>query len=398
MRIVWVVDKKYTGYAKISIESFKKWNRPCWCVVVSEEPLPKDIGYDENIVIDLSQWEFRTKGESDRISKAAYLKLFLTQLPYSKILYVDADTICQHPLDELWEIPCKYINLCESHKYGKKQAEALGLEKYGLTGMMMMNLDNLREIDFTNKCLDIQKNCEIPSEWWQHDESCINLGMNGLLKFVDKKFNYCFDREYDDPIPYEDVYILHFVGKDKARMAGNAHYPELYSIKPEIEGKRVAIVGNAKSIFDHQFGQEIDNHDFVIRFNRGFIIKPECQGTKTTFLITAANLSDEEISRYNAKYTANRSCNYTSNTDFTINSRERCIMAGGIGAQPSTGFMAVNICLCFGAKEIDLYGFDFEKTPSWPNKEGYKTQHNYQKERDILFGYEIRNMINIKGE
>ena len=394
MRVVWVVDKKYSGYAKISIESFKKWNRPCWCVVISEEPLPKDIGYDENIVMNLRGWNFKTKGDGDRISKAAYLKLFLTKLLYSKILYVDADTICQKPLDELWEIPCKYINLCESHKYGKKQAEALGLGKYGLTGMMMMNLDNLREIDFTNKCLDVQSQ-EIPSEWWQHDETCINLGMKGLLNFIDKKFNYCFDREYDDPIPYDDAYILHFVGKDKGRMVGTLHYPELYLMKPDIEGKRVAIVGNAKSIFDLNYGKEIDDHDFIIRFNRGFIEKPESQGTNTTFLITAANLNDEELGRYNAKYTANRSSNYTSNTDFVINNRERCIMANALGAQPSTGFMAVNICLSYKAKSIDLYGFCGNSSPTFYNPLDYKTEHNYDKEQDILKGYESVGLLKI---
>lgn len=394
MIIVWTIDKKYSGYAKISIESYKSKNPSAKCVVVSEEPLPEDIGYDENVIIKLPK-VFRNKGAGDRITNTAYLKLFLTQLPYDKIIYVDADTVCQHSLDEVWDMPCEYINICESHNFGKQQAKVIGVDKYGCTGFMVMNLSKLRQIGFTERCLKVQ-DLDIPSEWWQHDETSILVGMNGLLTFIDKKYCYCFNREYDDPIPYTDAYILHFIGKDKAKMSLTIHYPELYPMKQDIEGKRVAIVGNAQSLLDQHYGSEIDDHDFIIRFNRGFIIKPEAQGTKTTLLITATDLTDDELKRYNAKYTANRSANYHSNTDFTINSWERCKMASAIGSQPSTGFMALNICLYFGAKEIDLYGFDHINQNSWPNPEGYVTPHNYSKEQEILRGYEVNGLINIR--
>ena len=392
---VWVVDKKYSGYCKISIESYKQHNPEAKCIVVSEEHLPEDIGYDENVIIKLPKM-YRNRGQGDRITNTAYLKLFLTDLPYDKILYVDADTLCQHPLDDLWNIDIEYIGLTESHSFGKKQAIALGLERYGLSGMMLMNLKNLREIGFTDRCLKVQ-DMNIPNEWYQHDETCINLGMRGLLTFVDKKFNYCYKRTYENPIRYKDAYILHFPGKDKASMAGDRyHYPELYSMKQDIEGKHVAIVGNAQSLLGQRYGEEIDNHDFIVRFNRGFIIKHEAQGTKTDFLITAANLTDDEMKRYNARYTANRSSNYYSHTDFTINSLDRAIMAKSIGSQPSSGFMAINICLYFGAKEIDIYGFDSLNQKSWPNPDGYVTQHNYSKEEEILRGYEVNGMINIR--
>lgn len=390
---VWAIDKNYEEYARVSIASFRKHNPTGYFVVVSEEPISEDVGYDNNIIIELPKL-YRNRGVGDRITNAAYLKLFLTELPYNKIIFTDADTLCQHPLDELWNLDVEYIGLCESHKYGKKQAAILGLEKYGLTGMMVMNLDKLRLIGFKDRCLAIQDK-PIPDEWYQHDESCINLGMKGLLTFIDKKFNYCYNRQYDNPIREDDAYILHFVGKDKWQMDRSIKYPELSRIKPEIKGKRIAVVGNAQSIFDKQNGEEIDKNDFIIRFNRGFVLKPECQGTRTDFLITAANLTDDEIRLFHPRYTANRSSNYHSNTDFTINNKERCIMASGIGAQPSTGFMAINICLTFGAKEINLYGFDFEKTKSFPNPDGYVTQHNYSKEEEILRGYEAAGLIKI---
>ena len=52
MIFVWAVDKRYSGYCKISIESYKWFNPSAKCIVVSEEPLPKDMGYDENWFLD----------------------------------------------------------------------------------------------------------------------------------------------------------------------------------------------------------------------------------------------------------------------------------------------------------------------------------------------------------
>ena len=68
-------------------------------------------------------------------------------------------------------------------------------------------------------------------------------------------------------------------------------------------------------------------------------------------------------------------------------------MASSIGSQPSTGFMAVNICLYFRAKEINLYGFGGEKEKTFYNTPDYQTQHNYKSELEILRGYEAVGLL-----
>ena len=396
MRIVFCIDNNYAQMAKVSIESYKKHNPRAEIIVVSEEPMPKSIGYHRNVIIKLDR-QFRNRGFGDRITNTTYLKLFLTKLAYQTILYVDADTICQKPLDDLFSLPCEYINLCESHQYGKNQAKAIGHEKYGLTGMMVMNLSNLRRINFTELCLDVEKNYPTPETGWQHDETCINVAMGNKLTFIDQKFNYCHNRTYTHPIPEQDAYILHYVGKDKGDMIQRSTYQEVAILKDKIKGKNVAIVGNAKSLFDKQYGEDIDDADFVIRFNRGFITRPECQGIKTGLLILACNLSQDEIKSYHAQYVANRSQHYDNKADFTIGNDERAKMKNYIGSQPSTGFMAIDICLFFEAKSINLYGFDFEATPTFYNPEGYQTQHDYAKEREIIKEYEKRGFVKINS-
>ena len=397
MIICYCIDEAYKIFAEISIQSVKKNNPEAKIVIVSEKPIEVN-GADEYYVWDLGGMH-RNRGEGDRISNAAYLKLLLPRLPYDKIIFLDGDTICQHPLDDLWNEDVTYIGLCESHNYGKKQAEELGINLYGLSGMMLMRLDNLRKIDFTKKCFELESKVPELKTGWCHEESILNYGLWDKLTFLDKKYNYCFHRQYDDPIDYNDAVILHICGKDKSYMFEYArrkgHYPELLPIRNEIEGKRIAIVGNAKSIFDTKYGKEIDSHDFVIRFNHGVPIKEESQGSKTDAVFLACTLSDDEIKKYKACYLINRSGNYYNRlASFTINSSDRALMKEGLGRQPSTGFMAINICLTFNAKEIDLYGFDWV-SPTYYNPEGYKTDHDYDKESEVIKGYEAVGLLKI---
>jgi len=391
MEIVYCLDQNYIQYAEISIKSVKKYNPTAKIIIVSEEPI-SGIGEDENIIIKLPR-TFRNRGVGDRITNTAYLKLFLTELPYGKILYIDGDVICQEPLDELWNTKCNYIVLTESHNHGLKQAQELGVEKYGLTGMMLMNLDALREINFTDHCLAFENVIPTPETGWCHEETILNVAFNNKLTFADKKFNYCINRTYKEPIREQDAVLLHYVGKQKDLMA--PQYKGMDALLNNIKGKRVAIVGNAKSIFNKKNGELIDSHDFVIRFNKGFIEMPISQGTKTTMIMLAINMEPEKLKLYNAKWVVNRSNHYDNRVNYIIPNPDRKRMRDKLEAQPSTGFMAIDLCLYAGAKSIDLFGFDGEKTPTFYNDPNYVTQHNYNKEQELIHLYEKSKLLTI---
>ena len=392
MNIVYCLDERYIKYAEISINSVRKFNPDANIVVVSESGITANGLEDECFMIKLPRI-YRNRGVGDRISNSAYLKFFLTALPFDKIIYLDSDVICQAPLTELWNTKCKYIALTESHKFGKEQAKALGVEKYGLTGMMVMNLKNLRKIDFTNKCLGVERSLPTPSTGWQHDETCINYCLQNELTFIDKKFNYCINRMYDDPIREQDAVLLHYVGKQKDLMIDQ--YAGMGKLLNDIRGKKVAIVGNAKSIFDKKNGEIIDKHDFIIRFNNGFIIQPESQGTKTSMVMLALNMPPDKLASYNAKWVVNRSNHYDNIVNFIIPNTDRQRMRDKLTAQPSTGFMAIDLCLYAKAGSIDLYGFAGNSQPTFYNPEGYITQHNYDMEQEIIKLYERNNLLTI---
>lgn len=395
MIIVYCIDKKVIDLARISITSFKEQNPEARIVVVSEQPINENIGQDENVVFKLPR-TFRNRGTGDRISNAAYLKCYLPLiLPYEKILYVDADTICQRPLEKLWNMKCKYINLCEGYEFGKRQAAAIGAKKYGLTGMMVMNLHNLNKVHFTARCAFVEQIFPDPETGWQHDETCINVAMREKLKFIDKKWNYCHNRKYEKPIKEKNAAILHYVAEGKVEMKKGVRYSSMGPIARYIYGKRIAIVGNAASLFDTTFGHEIDNHDFVIRFNKGFITKPISQGSRTDLVILALTLTQEELDSYHARFVANRSRFYHNKTDLMIPDKARGLLSCFLGATPSTGFIAIDMCLYLEAAQIDLYGFDFEKTKTFYNPDDYITQHRYDREEQIVLKYEKEGFLKI---
>jgi hypothetical protein len=169
---------------------------------------------------------------------------------------------------------------------------------------------------------------------------------------------------------------------------------DIAEIMEYLSDKSVALVGNAQSIFDTAHGKAIDAHDVVIRFNRGFITAPDAQGSKTDILLLACELTAEELQRFGAKYTINRS-GKTICGDITLDDVYRRRYRKKYDAYPSTGMMAINLCKTAGAKSIDLYGFDFGKTQTYYNPADYVTRHDFATEEAIIKDWQKRGILTI---
>lgn len=171
-------------------------------------------------------------------------------------------------------------------------------------------------------------------------------------------------------------------------------------LKKYLKNKRIAIVGNAQSIFEGN--NNIDDNDIVIRMNRGLptLKNYNVIGQKTNIL--ALSMINE--------YTkiASRGVNIDYVLYCTLKNREgakkvypedRLIfyphsnwneLYEVVNARPSTGLMVVDfISKNFHFKEINIYGFDFMKTPTWYNKLKHIGKHNYCNEEKF-----IRNLTN----
>lgn len=173
-----------------------------------------------------------------------------------------------------------------------------------------------------------------------------------------------------------------------------------------IAGKSVAIVGNAKSLLATNHGPEIEAHDVIIRLNKGFVTAPASQGSRTDMVGLTPDLSEAEtIERFQPatflmlipkmrhyRLFGRTAVRQTLFYKFRYWLSDRNL----IGRRPSSGYMAISwLVRLRAARSINLYGFDFGATPTYYNPVGYETPHNYDRERDIVLGWEQDSLIRI---
>ncbi|MFT4151988.1 MAG: glycosyltransferase family 29 protein, partial [Paracoccaceae bacterium] len=65
----------------------------------------------------------------------------------------------------------------------------------------------------------------------------------------------------------------------------------------QVAGRRVALVGNARSLAEGQRGAQIDAADLVIRINRAPMPSPQSHGTRTDILALATSIPQADLDR-----------------------------------------------------------------------------------------------------
>lgn len=215
-------------------------------------------------------------------------------------------------------------------------------------------------------------------------------------------------------------------------------------------GKRIAVVGNALSLFDKSYGEEIDTHDIVIRFNKAAPLYhthdvSKTHGSKThvwafwtvgAFIKTTLNeINSENIKNifYNSpdilKIQMTKSNHYVyskkyitytySDLRFDLHKKSVKRYEKYLGlnkAKPrsrfdkkpksivddkmqcSAGLIMLNWLLETKSKEVNVYGFDFKRTPTFSELENFnrdmknridvRCNHNFELEeaffKDII--------------
>ena len=176
-------------------------------------------------------------------------------------------------------------------------------------------------------------------------------------------------------------------------------YPFIKGIAPRAT---IAIVGNANSILNHKHGKEIDNHDVVVRSNKGYTRgKTECIGSRTDVLISAYNITNNKISdEYGYPYLIwahypSQTSNFWKDVAYQYPDTHRKELKRAMGSvfcQPSTGIIALDIVRRWNPKQIDLYGFDFHASGCWWNKRQDARPHNPALEKQY-----VMNLIKTEG-
>lgn len=158
----------------------------------------------------------------------------------------------------------------------------------------------------------------------------------------------------------------------------------------DLAGKRVALVGNARSLVEMAHGAAIDAADLVIRINRAPMTSPASHGTRTDWLALATSISAQDLRRIGPKRILWMSpkrkrliWNIARSPGFYLQPMPDIQrLHDRLAAPPTTGLMMIDLCAASGLGSLTLYGFDFFQSLSLTgSRAAHQVPHDFAAER-----------------
>ena len=141
------------------------------------------------------------------VTIATMLRLYipLTLNNIDKVLYLDVDVLVIGNLEYIWNLDCGETGLCLKSSIYPSWAE-INNHRCGNAGVMLMNLNTLRQNNFTEKVLDFNL------EKSEDDQALINKYAQGKYNNLEGNMNIFMNQDDDK---YKDPIIYHLVGSKK---------------------------------------------------------------------------------------------------------------------------------------------------------------------------------------
>ena len=160
----------------------------------------------------------------------------------------------------------------------------------------------------------------------------------------------------------------------------------LGALLASLDGKSVAIVGNATSLLVHAHGALIDGHDVVVRMNMGFPVDPAAQGMRFDLWC---------FSNYRA--TLQAPDGFVAPRSVWMSPKFRDWQGGGIdccfypkaywralrdrlGARPSVGAMTIDLVARASPRQVTIIGFDFNRSKTFYETRTLPSPHDFAAE------------------
>ena len=215
-------DKNYIKYCLVTITSILENNRENHInfyvmhpVGIEEDYYKKAIETLKNkysnfditfvSIMDISGNELR----ADKINFFNEAQLYRVYIPQMfpqlhRMLYLDSDIIVRRDISEFYKMPLgDYYIAAVIDQYN--WLKDILVPEYFNAGVLLMDLDKLREFDFTLKTLTVLKYRYLPF----FDQDTINMVCNGKIKSIHREFNY-FAQRRDAEYQFKDPTIVHF--------------------------------------------------------------------------------------------------------------------------------------------------------------------------------------------
>ena len=216
INILFCIDKNYKSQCKTVIRSILANTNEDVCFHIVGV---KNFDCEANIKLydtpDASIIKY--KNVLNYISHTAVFRLFATKiLDVDKVIYLDSDLIVLDDIKKLWEIETKYIAGCLD-PMAKLHAKRNNLRNnYINSGVLLMNLKNLRKINYFERIEATQKGGYNLSLL---DQDVINIAFNDIIKLLPVEWNVfskIYPQSTNDMIRIrKNPSIIHWCGEEK---------------------------------------------------------------------------------------------------------------------------------------------------------------------------------------
>jgi lipopolysaccharide biosynthesis glycosyltransferase len=233
--LVFCFDRNFANYAAVATFSAFKNKSPdvflkIYWVVPSEDLCVigklKELLRDKNLDIILIKAEssiFSDWKTFNHVPSSMYLRLLIADLiDEDKVIYLDCDLLVLQDIGELFteNLGTNYVaGVVDSIGGPSTQVPGLSPDSYINTGVMLMNLKELRKNNFLENSIAIHNNLKKYITWG--DQCVINKFSLGKKTILDKKWNYQIVTEkikqldFKKIISDKNVKIVHFLGAIK---------------------------------------------------------------------------------------------------------------------------------------------------------------------------------------
>lgn len=147
-----------------------------------------------------------------------------------RIIYMDADIICQGSLSELLDIKFENNEIVAAvperdSQWWQKRADALGIPSiaagYFNAGFLVLNLVNWAKFNISTKAMELLSQDEIKAKLSYLDQDILNMLLTGKVIYLDQKYNTQYSINYElqkgkkeNPITLKTV-LIHYIGPTK---------------------------------------------------------------------------------------------------------------------------------------------------------------------------------------
>lgn len=250
--IFFTIDNSYAPYISVAIKSIianssKDYN---YKFIVLHQELNKDNmekisslskeGFEIKFVYMKDGLETITDRVENRLrcdyfTLTIYFRLFIPDMfpEYDKGIYIDSDVVVPGDISKLYNIElgnnligaCSDKSVVEVPELAKYMEEAVGVSKYEYvnSGVLLMNLKEMREKQFTNKFLTLLNkyhfDCIAP------DQDYLNAMCNGKIFYLDESWD-AMPTEGKEPL--KNPNLIHYNLFQKPWCYDNIQYEEYF--------------------------------------------------------------------------------------------------------------------------------------------------------------------------